>query len=277
MRELRFSKMHSCGNDFVVIDAVRQTLPSEFPAAEIASRRRGVGCDQILILERARGGGADFNYRILNADGGEVGQCGNGARCVHAFLRRRKLTRSRRLRLRTKTAEIVTEDAGKKGVRAYLGTPVFAPAKIPLRRKKEQLWYSASAAEGGMCLPGRFAALSLGNPHAIFAAEAEDIVAAGEALNDRRKLFPEGVNAGFCRRTENGIFVRVYERGAGETPSCGSGAAAAAAVFIRGGACRSPLRVTMRGGELLCGWRGEGHPAWLQGGVHFVFDGALRI
>ena len=268
--------MHGCGNDFVVIDAVRQTLPADFPAAQIADRRRGIGCDQILVLSRAKGGG-DFGYRVINADGGEVGQCGNGARCAHAFLRRRKLANKRRLRLRTSTAEIITEDAGKKGVRAYLGVPQFAPEKVPLRRKKEQLWYAASAAEGGTALPGRFAALSLGNPHAVFAAEAEDIAAAGEALNDRRKLFPEGVNAGFCRRTEDGIFLRVFERGVGETPSCGSGAVAAAAVFIRGGAHRSPLRVEMPGGALLCGWKGEGHPAWLQGAVSFVFDGVIRI
>lgn len=276
MPDIRFTKMHGGGNDFVVIDAVRQKLPPDFPAQKIAARREGIGCDQILILERPRGG-ADFRYRILNADGGEVGQCGNGARCVHAFARRRGLTKKRKLRLRTNTAQIITEDAGKKGIRAYLGVPQFAPDKIPLRRKKEQLWYSASSAEGGVVLPGRFAALSLGNPHAVFIGEADDIAAAGAALNDRRKLFPEGANAGFCRRDEDGIFVRVFERGVGETPSCGSAAVAAAAVFIRGGAVKSPVRVRMAGGELLCGWRGAGESAWLQGGVAFVFDGVIRL
>lgn len=277
MPDIRFTKMHGGGNDFVMIDAVRQRLPDKFPAARIASRRLGIGCDQILILQRARGGGADFDYRIINADGGEVGQCGNGARCAHAFLRRNGLAKKRKLRLRTSAAEIATEDAGKKEVRAYLGVPEFAPAKIPLRRKKEHLWYAASAAEGGTHLPGRFAALSLGNPHAVFLGEAENVAAAGEALNDRKKLFPEGVNAGFCRRAEDGIDLRVYERGVGETPSCGSAAVAAAAVLIRGGGVRSPVRVRMPGGELLCGWRGGKHPAWLQGGVRFVFDGVIRI
>ena len=277
MPDIRFTKMHGGGNDFVVIDAVRQKLPPNFPATKIASRRLGIGCDQILILERPRGGGADFYYRIINADGGEVGQCGNGARCAHAFLRQRGLARRRKLRLRTNTAQIITEDARKKEVRAYLGVPEFAPTKIPLRRKKEHLWYSPSAAEGGALLPGRFAALSLGNPHAVFVGETDDIAAAGAALNDRRRLFPEGVNATFCRREEDGIFARVFERGVGETPSCGSAAVAAATVFIRGGAHRSPVRVRMAGGELLCGWRGDGESAWLQGSVNFVFDGVIRL
>ncbi|MGI9306440.1 MAG: diaminopimelate epimerase [Gammaproteobacteria bacterium] len=277
-REIKFSKMHGCGNDFVVIDAVRQTLPEPFPAAQIAARRTGIGCDQILILQKPpRNARADFAYRIINADGGEVGQCGNGARCAHAFLRRAKLAAKTRLRLQTKTAAIQTEDAGKNGIRAYLAAPEFAPHKIPLSRKKEQLWYAAAAAEGGMSLPGRFAALSLGNPHAVFIAAAEDdLTAAGETLNTNRRLFAEGVNVGFCQKTKDGAAVRVYERGAGETPSCGSGAVAAAVVLMRGGALQSPVRITMPGGELLCGWS-PGKAAWLQGKINFVFDGALRL
>lgn len=277
MPEIRFAKMHGCGNDFAVFDGIRQKLPDPFPAAELADRRTGIGCDQILILEKPpRGGNADFGYRIINADGGEVGQCGNGARCAHDFLRRKKLARKRRLRLKTRTASILTEDV-KNGVRAYLSAPRFAPKDVPLKRKNEQLWYAASAAEGGMSLPGRFAALSLGNPHAVFiAAEGDDLAAAGGELNTNRRLFPEGVNVGFCRKAENGVAVRVYERGVGETPSCGSGAAAAAAVMIRGGAAKSPLRVFMPGGELLCGWS-EGKSVWLQGGVHVVYEGAVRL
>ncbi len=282
MHEIRFSKMHGGGNDFVVIDALRQKLPAPFPAARLAGRRTGIGCDQILIIEKPpRGARADFGYRIINADGGEVGQCGNGARCVHAFLRRKKIARKPRLRLQTKTASILTEDA-KNGVRAYLAAPEFAPQKIPLQRKKAQLWYAAAGSEGGMLLPGQFAALSLGNPHAVFtplpAADTEaNLTAAGEALNKTpRKLFPEGVNVGFCIKEKNGIAVRVYERGVGETPSCGSGAAAAAVVMIRGGAVKSPVRVFLSGGELLCGWR-EGKAAWLQGGVNFVYEGAVRL
>ena len=277
MPEIRFTKMHGCGNDFIVIDGLRQKLPEPFPAARLADRRTGIGCDQILIIQKPRRGArADFGYRIINADGGEAEQCGNGARCVHAFLRRKKLARKPRLSLQTRNVSILTEDA-KNGVRAYLATPQFTPQKIPLQRKKEQPWYAAAAAEGGMSLPGRFAALSLGNPHAVFVAAAEDdLLAAGEVLNTNRRLFPQGVNVGFCRKAENGITARVYERGVGETPSCGSGAVAAAVVMIRGGAEKSPLRVFMSGGVLLCGWQ-EGKAAWLQGGINFVYEGAVRL
>lgn len=277
--ELRFSKMRGCGNDFVVVDAVRQKLPKHFPAAFIADRRMGVGCDQILILQKPPAkSNADFGYRIINADGSEVGQCGNGARCVHAFLRREKLSRKKRLTLQTSSASVMTEDAGDGMVRAYLATPEFDPVRIPLRRGKRQDWYSASAAEGGGCLPGKFAALSLGNPHAVFITEQEDPQIAGEFLNRRRRLFPEGVNVGFCQVSKRGVQLRVYERGAGETPSCGSGAVAAAVVLLRQpGVRKRQIRVAMPGGELQCGWDGDTAPAWLQGPLHFVFDGKIKL
>ena len=279
MPDLRFTKMHGCGNDFVVIDAVRQSIPETCVATRIADRRLGVGCDQILILRRApRSSRADFNYQIINADGTEVGQCGNGARCAHAFLRRNRLAVKKRMTLAASGAQIMTEDAGNKMVRAYLAKPTFVPEKVPLQRKKEQPLYAASAAEGGMSLPGRFSALSLGNPHAVFvAAEGDNLEEAGQTLNDNRRLFPEGVNVGFCRREKDKIILRVYERGVGETPSCGSGAAAAAVVMIRGGAVKSPVHVLTPGGDLLCGWKGESHPAWIQGRINFVFDGILRL
>ena len=279
MPDLRFTKMHGCGNDFVVIDAVRQTMPDDFPATWIANRRLGVGCDQVLILRRPpKRSRADFGYQIINADGSEVGQCGNGARCAHAFLRRNNLAPRKRMTLATSGAQIMTEDAGQKAVRAYLATPKFAPEKVPIQRKKEQPLYAASAAEGGMSLPGRFSAVSLGNPHAVFiATEDDNLEEAGRTLNESRKLFPEGVNVGFCRREKDGIILRVYERGVGETPSCGSGAAAAAVVMIRGGAVNNPVKVTTPGGVLSCGWKGEGHPAWIQGRINFVFDGILQL
>lgn len=275
MPNLSFVKMHGCGNDFIVIDAVRRRLPGDFPAAQLADRKTGIGCDQILILQKPRRGiTADFNYRIFNADGSEVGQCGNGARCAHAFLRRHKLTAKKRLVLQTHNTRIVTEDAAAGEVRAYLAVPEFAPDKIPLCRPRLQSWYAAASPK----LPGRFAAVSLGNPHAIFMTERDDMLAAvGAALNNRAKLFPAGVNVSFCRRHKNGVRLRVYERGAGATMACGSAAAAATVILLRDKKVKNPLRVYMPGGELLCGWDGPGQAVWLQGKPVFVFSGEIKI
>ena len=303
MTELRFIKMHGGGNDFVLLDGMLQNIPADLPAAQIANRRLGIGCDQILILEPPHesagdidSAAADFSYRIINADGGEVGQCGNGARCAHAYLRRRGETK-KQLRLQTKTASILTEDAGDNQVRAYLATPQFAPAEIPLNRKTESPHYRAAESEGGTMLPGDFIALSLGNPHAVFMfatmPTAAALSAAGKTLNglplsaeekssaakesaEERQLFPQGVNVSFCVCRGDEIQMRVFERGAGETPSCGSAAVAAAVAAIRGGG-QSPQRAMLPGGALLCGWEGGDNPAWLQGEINFVYEGVLRL
>ena len=279
MPEIRFSKMHGGGNDFVVIDAVRQRLPNGFSAAQIANRRTGVGCDQVLILHKsAADDAADFRYQILNADGGESGQCGNGARCAHAFLLRQQLTDKKRLCLRTMTTDIITEEINNNRLRAYLSVPQFAPTDIPLNRPKTRRWYTATAAEGAEFLPGKFAALSLGNPHAIFINNRRhELATAGKMLNERRQLFPQGVNVGFCQLAAEGIWLRVYERGVGETPSCGSGAAAAAIVMLRGRDDRDSIVVKMSGGELLCGWSGGKTAVWLEGEINFVFDGTIHL
>ena len=303
MTELRFIKMHGGGNDFVLLDGMLQNIPADLPAAQIADRRLGIGCDQILILEpppenvsNADSAAADFSYRIINADGGEVGQCGNGARCAHAYLRRRGETK-KQLRLQTKTASILTEDAGDNQVRAYLATPQFAPAEIPLNRETESPHYRAAESEGGAMLPGDFIALSLGNPHAVFMLAtmptAAALSAAGKTLNglplsaeekfsatkesaEERQLFPQGVNVSFCVCRGDEIQMRVFERGAGETPSCGSAAVAAAVAAIRDGS-QSPQRAMLPGGGLLCGWKGGDNPAWLQGEINFVYEGVLRL
>ena len=303
MTELRFIKMHGGGNDFVLLDGMLQNIPADLPAAQIADRRLGIGCDQILILEPPHesagdidSAAADFSYRIINADGGEVGQCGNGARCAHAYLRRRGETK-KQLRLQTKTASILTEDAGDNQVRAYLATPQFAPAEIPLNRQAESPHYRAAESEGGAMLPGDFIALSLGNPHAVFMLgempTAASLSAAGKMLNglplsaeekssaakesaEERQLFPQGVNVSFCVCRGDEIQMRVFERGAGETPSCGSAAVAAAVAAIRGGG-QSPQRAMLPGGALLCGWGGGDNPAWLQGEINFVYEGVLRL
>ncbi|MGU9952001.1 MAG: diaminopimelate epimerase [Gammaproteobacteria bacterium WSBS_2016_MAG_OTU1] len=299
-RELRFTKMHGGGNDFIVFDGVRQKLPSRLPAAWLANRRLGIGCDQILIIQKSKTATADFTYRIINADGGEVGQCGNGARCVHAFVLQHKLATKKTLRLQTQNTIITTENVGKE-VRAYLAIPQFLPADIPMQRKQKQLWYAPTVSEGRRVLPGQFAALSLGNPHAVFMPDKKQLpdsfaaaqkshellmqntattaalTAAGEMLNKRR-LFTQGVNVSFCWQHKNKFFVRVYERGVGETPSCGSAAVAVAIITRREFASsQAATQIVMQGGVLLCGWDGGENAAWLQGKINFVYDGIIRL
>lgn len=271
--KLAFAKMHGGGNDFVLIDAVRQQIPPTLDFSRLANRRVGVGCDQVLILQPPLDDTADFCYRIINADGGEVGQCGNGARCAHLLVRRWGLSSKARLRLQTTHTDIITEDADGGLVRAYLATPQFAPPAIPLGREREADFYTAELVGETR----QFAALSLGNPHAVFfvATEPAVIDGIGTVLNADKTLFPAGVNAGFCHATESGLQVRVYERGVGETPSCGSGAVAAAVAAIRAGIAHSPVTVQMKGGVLRCGWDAPTKPAWLEGPVTYAFDGEL--
>lgn len=297
--------MSGAKNRFVVLDGVSRKLrvTPDF-ARFLASRKRGgPGCDQALLLEPAEeGDGADFRYRIFNADGGEVGQCGNGARCVWRFARESGLTDKDELVLRThefRTGKIVVRAGDAPGtVRALLGTPRFEPRDIPLRRPSRVPFYTtilrtehsartaaalgdraaASMAlhhervEGGKKPGGRFvfAALSLGNPHAVLRAARDlgaDAAKAARALGMQADVFPAGANVGFYYPEEDGALrLRVIERGVGETKACGSGAVAAAVVAIRekevAGAAAT---VRMRGGELLCGWDGGDAPAWIEG------------
>ena len=270
---LSFAKMEGCGNDFVVIDALRHRLPEHLNFCKLADRHAGVGCDQILILQAPdKDDDADFIYRIINADGGEVGQCGNGARCAHYFLRRAGLTDKRRLRLRTTSVAITTElrDGGRG--RAYLGAPMFAPDHIPLCRQSAEFYTAEN-------INGSFAALSLGNPHAVFFVDdikTTELRQTGASLNLETDVFPQGVNVGFCVIGDKALRLRVYERGVGETKSCGSGATAAAVVAIKNKGLPNPVSVAMSGGELLCGWVEDGE-AWLEGEITHVFDGVLDV
>ncbi|MGI9337924.1 MAG: diaminopimelate epimerase [Gammaproteobacteria bacterium] len=274
MTAIAFVKMQSCGNDFVVIDAVRQVLPAGINFAALADRKRGIGCDQILIL-RAAAGDADFDYQIINADGGEVGQCGNGARCAHLFLHSRGLTAKSSIVLQTKTARITTEAAGDE-VRAYLPPPVFfAPPGMQTAE-----CYSAAP----YFKEKHFYSVSLGNPHAVFMLGDDDgdmlpgLAEVGKQLNAARDIFPDGVNVGFCFvRADGGLDLQVYERGVGITDSCGSGAAAAAAVAIKSGKTTSPVDIKMPGGNLTCGWHPPSSPIWLQAPATEVFSGTVRL
>lgn len=254
-----FSKMHGLGNDFILLDGVSAPPPRLSPATvqALADRRRGIGFDQLLLLTPPSDDSSDFYYHIYNADGSEAGQCGNGARCAHVFLRQRRLTTKPRLQLQTATTRIMTENISPGRVRA-----IMQPAQFSAPR--QAFGYT-------------FYTLAVGNPHYVCLESAgltdTDIERIGAALN---REIAGGVNVGFAA-LENGILrLTVYERGAGMTAACGSGALAAAVVAITQRDAVNPLPVQLPGGELLCGISDTGQP-WLEGEVAHVFDGTLPV
>ena len=272
MPEASFAKFHGLGNDFVMIDGIATPMPSvsSDQARYLADRRHGIGADQVLLL--TKGDDDEFCYRIWNQDGGEVAQCGNGARSAHAFLRRRGYAEGR-TRLRTSAGLLEVED-GKRGPRAYLGVPSFEPSEIPLARKVRLDSYPLSWQGYELS----FAAVAVGNPHCVFWVKDVNeapVAELGEYLNSSED-FPEGVNVSFaCKTAKDKISLRVHERGVGETPACGSAAAACAAI-----ACDPSTRVfeiVVQGGDLLAGWEGEEAKAWVEGEVSHVFDGTIEI
>lgn len=273
---LDFTKMHGLGNDFVVIDATRETI--ELGAARaraIADRRFGVGCDQILIVEPARSAEADFGYRILNSDGSESGQCGNGARCFARFVREQGLTAKTRITVDVRDGRMVIEDLGDHQYRVALGVPDFEPARIPLQGFEAAELYALEDISG---YPVRFAALAIGNPHAVLQVDDVDTAAVavlGPAL-ESHAAFPERVNVGFMQIVaRDRVRLRVYERGAGETLACGSGAAAAVVAGIRAGELDAHVAVDLPGGQARIDWQGPGEPVYLTGPAERVFDGKL--
>lgn len=274
-RTLRFTKMEGLGNDFVVVDAT--TSPFALTAAqirELADRRFGVGCDQVLVVEPAAGD-ADFRYRIFNADGGEVEQCGNGARCFVVFVREHHLTDKRELHVETAGGTIVPklEDDGEVSV--DMGVPRFAPADVPFVDGKgapiEAIVVGATEY--------RVSVLSMGNPHAVQIVddiESAPVATLGPAIESHPR-FPKRVNAGFMQVVDRAtIRLRVYERGAGETLACGTGACAAVVAGRRLGLLDQCVRVRTRGGDLTVSWRGDGAPVIMKGPARTVFEGEWR-
>lgn len=270
---LRFTKMQGAGNDFVVVDATR--TPFALDAARVrllCDRRFGVGCDQLLVVERAPRPDVDFGYRIFNADGGEVEQCGNGARCFVVFVRARGLTDKREIRVLTASGVIVPrlEDDGEVGV--DMGEPRFAPGEVPF------LGGSGAPVEplavGGRELP--VSVLSMGNPHAVQLVddvEAAPVATQGPAI-ERHPRFPARVNAGYMQIVDRAnIRLRVFERGVGETLACGTGACAAVVAGIRRGLLDREVHVQTRGGPLSIRWEGEGSTVWMKGPAAIVFEG----
>ena len=275
--KLPFTKMHGLGNDFVVLDATRTPLAlSVAQLRQLADRRFGIGCDQILQVELPRSAGTDFYYRIFNADGGEVEQCGNGARCFVRFVHDKGLTLATEIRVGTASGVIVPRLEADGLVTVNMGAPVFEPVRIPFEAPQRTATYALEVGARTV----EINALSMGNPHAVQFVDDVDAapVAAEGALIERHARFPKRVNAGFVQvldRTH--IRLRVFERGAGETLACGTGACAAVVGGIQRGLLDARVTVATRGGELGILWEGEGRPVMKTGPAVTVFSGEIEL
>ena len=278
---LKFSKMHGLGNDFVVLDGVRQPLAlSPEQLRFLADRHFGVGCDQILLVEKATRADVDFRYRIFNADGGEVEQCGNGARCFVRFVHDQGLTERREIRVETMSGVISPRLEDDGNVTVNMGEPRFAPAAIPFVSDRDDLSQTLRLGVGNDAEAVEITALSMGNPHAVQVVDDVDAapVARQGPLIESHPRFPQRVNAGFMQiLSRQAIALRVYERGAGETLACGTGACAAAVAGIARGLLDSPVRVATRGGELSIAWGGRGSPVLMSGPAVTVFSGEIEL
>ena len=273
---LKFTKMHGAGNDFVVIDGVRQNVeltPEQFRF--LADRHFGVGCDQILLVEKPQQPEADFRYRIFNADGGEVEQCGNGARCFVRFVHDHKLTPKREIVVETYGGLIRPSLEADGRVTVNMGAPVFDPARIPFDGQgaiTEPLEVAGETLE--------ISAVSMGNPHAVQVVddvERAPVERLGPLI-EHHPRFPKRVNAGFMQiKDRSHIRLRVFERGSGETLSCGTGACAAVVAGIRRGLLDSPVNVATHGGTLTIAWGGENEPVLMTGPAITVFEGEIHL
>ncbi len=274
---LRFTKMHGIGNDFVVIDAIRQQVdlcPGQ--VRFLADRRYGVGCDQVLLAEPATEAGADFRYRIFNADGSEVEQCGNGVRCLAVFLADQGYTSERELVIQTLggPTRVILQPDGRVAV--DMGAPRLEPSTIPFLAERQQTTYPLDVDGERLTI----AALSMGNPHAVIqVAEVESApVARLGPLIENHTAFPRRANAGFMQVVDRSrIRLRVHERGAGETLACGTGACAAVVAGRMQGLLADEVRVSLPGGELLIHWNGNGGSVWMTGPATTVFSGEVEL
>ncbi len=274
---MQFSKMHGLGNDFMVVDAVTQNVYfSTEMIRRLADRHLGIGFDQLLIVEPPYDPDLDFHYRIFNADGSEVAQCGNGARCFARFVRLKGLTNKSEIRVSTQTGRMVLNVAQNEHVCVNMGEPNFAPQQVPFRANKAENIYLMRVAEQTlMC-----GVVSMGNPHCVLQVDSVS-VAAVETLGpllESHERFPERANIGFMEVINpEHIRLRVYERGAGETQACGSGACAAVAVGIRQSLLAEKVQVDLPGGSLHIAWKGPGHPLLMTGPATHVYDGFIHL
>jgi len=265
--KLPFTKMHGAGNDFVVLDFTGRPFSlTEEQLRKIADRHLGVGCDQILVVEKPRKAGTDFRYRIFNADGGEVEQCGNGARCFVKFVHAHGLTGKREIRVETLGGTIVPRLERDGEISVDMGPPAI---ELPLL---QEIQLQGSQVEATI--------LSMGNPHAVQLvtdAEAAPVTTQGPLL-EHHPRFPNRVNAGYLQILDRqSIVLRVWERGAGETLSCGTGACAAVVAGISRKLLDSPVRVRTRGGTLTISWAGGDNAVWMKGPAETVYEGAMEV
>ncbi|QPK05603.1 MULTISPECIES: diaminopimelate epimerase [Vibrio] len=270
-----FSKMHGLGNDFMVVDCITQNIFfSPDLIRRLADRHTGVGFDQLLVVEAPYDPETDFHYRIFNADGSEVEQCGNGARCFARFVRMKGLTNRYSINVSTKKGKMVLKIEDNDQITVNMGVPELEPSKIPFKAKQSEKTYILRTDEHTLFC----GAVSMGNPHVVTVVDdvdTADVETLGPLLESHER-FPERVNAGFMQvvnREE--VRLRVYERGAGETQACGSGACGAVAVGIIQGLLAENVKVRLPGGDLHINWQGPGKPLFMTGPATHVFDGQL--
>lgn len=280
--QIKFTKMHGQGNDFVVLNAIHDPALATLPAATLralADRQRGIGCDQILLVEPSETVDTDFRYRIFNRDGGEVEHCGNGARCFAQFVREEGLTNKRTIRVATMNRNLLLTVADDNSIRVDMGAPRFQPHLVPFVAESEAPRYGLMVGDTKL----EIGVVSMGNPHAVTLVTDVDAapVAMQGPLIERQSRFPERVNAGFMQvLARDHIRLRVWERGAGETLACGTGACAAVVVGINWGLLDGEVRVTTRGGELKVTWQGAANrtaSVFLSGTATTVFKSEITI
>ncbi|KOO13026.1 diaminopimelate epimerase [Vibrio xuii] len=270
-----FSKMHGLGNDFMVVDCITQNIFfSPDLIRRLADRHTGIGFDQLLVVEAPYDPETDFHYRIFNADGSEVEQCGNGARCFARFVRMKGLTNKYSISVSTKKGKMVLSIEEDDQVTVNMGVPEFEPSKIPFKAKQTEKTYILRTEDKTLFC----GAVSMGNPHVVTVVDdvaTADVDTLGPLLESHER-FPERVNAGFMQVVNrNEVNLRVYERGAGETQACGSGACGAVAVGIVQGLLDDNVKVNLPGGSLNIQWQGAGKPLYMTGPATHVFDGQL--
>jgi diaminopimelate epimerase len=274
---LKFTKMQGLGNDFVIVDLVSQRCNLRARhIRKLADRRLGVGCDQVLLVEPPQNPDVDFRYRIFNADGREVEQCGNGARCVARFVRDRRLTHHSRIVVETAGGHMTLRVRKDKQVEVDMGIPRFEPPDIPFEASGRATTYALDVAGRQV----EISALSIGNPHAVMLVDDVDEAPVRELgpLVEAHPRFPQQVNAGFMQvLSRQEIRLRVFERGVGETRACGSGACAAVVAGRIRGLLDEKVTVHLTGGDLEIIWAGESQPVMMTGPATRVFEGSIQI
>lgn len=274
---MKFTKMHGLGNDFVVIDAVTQNVRvTASMARRLADRHLGIGCDQVLVVEAPSDKTLDFDYKIFNSDGGEVEQCGNGARCLARFIRDRNLSGKNTIQVKTMNRIISLTINKDKLVSVDMGIPALEPSDVPIVESTKLTTYAININNEQFDI----SAISMGNPHAVLFVdnvESAPVSKIGQELQSHAQ-FPKQVNVGFAQvMNRQHLKLRVYERGAGETRACGTGACAAAVAAIQQDLADSPLRIALTGGDLQINWPGEGLPLIMTGPAVTSYHGRIKI